>query len=304
MNQTTVTRAISVTPQSSRGRENEHRPPETTRRTALRRLGLAGTALLSGCIARPPGEQRADDVDPSPSSVFTATFDRVGRADAYRLSYRWRHRDRRWRLPLSVERSEYESAVAAERSVPRCYDDALTAPLADRVATALSERLDAARVESAFDRLRAATAFVRSRRYVTDEAATGEIEYPKYVAETLVENGGDCEDFAVLLAGVLAASQFGYDPHLVFFPSHVGLGLDPAAVEIEDPPLVTAGDRTYYYVDATIPADLGAVPDEYDPDGVVAVYDGTWRVCDLPALCEHVADAVVENGVGDPLDYV
>jgi hypothetical protein len=48
-------------------------------------------------------------------------------------------------------------------------------------------------------------------------------DYPKYGIETLVENGGDCEDKAALLVALL--NTFGFDAILVNTPGHMAAAM-------------------------------------------------------------------------------
>lgn len=220
------------------------------------------------------------------------------------MTYRWSHGGRRFRVALSLPRQRYLSAKRAARSVPRCYADAIGNSLCVRAASQLGRQLDSAGVDSPVARIAAAASFARHVRYVTDREAAGTVEYPKYVAETLTENGGDCEDVAALLAGVLSAPPFDYDADFVFFSGHVGVGVDPAALGAPVEPLLAAGGRDYYYVDASTHVPLGRVPEQYRDPGVVAVYDGGWRVVDAGALAEHATETVATGDMGDLRDYV
>ncbi len=49
------------------------------------------------------------------------------------------------------------------------------------------------------------------------------VEYPKYPTEMLVDRKGDCEDSAILMAGLL--DILGYDTVLLQYPDHMVLGI-------------------------------------------------------------------------------
>jgi hypothetical protein len=51
----------------------------------------------------------------------------------------------------------------------------------------------------------------------------GGVEYPKYPVEMLVDGRGDCEDAAILMAGLLDA--LGYDTVLLSYSDHMALGI-------------------------------------------------------------------------------
>ncbi|MDI7278270.1 MAG: hypothetical protein QME94_20010, partial [Anaerolineae bacterium] len=50
-----------------------------------------------------------------------------------------------------------------------------------------------------------------------------EIEYPKYPIESLMEEKGDCEDHAILMAALL--KRMGYDVALLLCPGHAAVGV-------------------------------------------------------------------------------
>lgn len=291
-------------PQPNDEGESGRAGPTVDRRTVLATVGFLGTAVGSGCIAGVTEGGRTVDEVRSPSDVDEPSFARDVRDEHYRLSYRWRALGRRWRLGVSVAAEGYRSATRASRSVPRCYDEAMASQVARRAAGSLSGALDAAGVESPVERLRAVTQYIRSLEYVRDGAATGEREYPKYVAQTLVEGGGDCEDAAFLLAGVLAAPAFGHEVALLCLSGHVGVGVRLALIETSAGPLLSVGGREYLYLDPTIDVPPGRIPESYVDPGVIAVYDGAWQWVDLAALTEHAHATFERGGPMDPRDYL
>ncbi|MFC7136371.1 hypothetical protein ACFQRB_07125 [Halobaculum litoreum] len=105
-----------------------------------------------------------------------------------------------------------------------------------------------------------------------------------------MDHVGDCEDYAALLAGVVAAPPFDLDPALVLLPGHVGVGVDPDAVGADGLPTLRVAGREYLYLDATYRVGLGTLPADHD-EGVVAVRDGGWLVGDPGAFAAHVREA-------------
>lgn len=65
--------------------------------------------------------------------------------------------------------------------------------------------------------------FVQSLSYTSDLVTTGYDEYPRYPIETLVDNGGDCEDTAILTAALL--HELGYGVVLIRLPGHMAVGI-------------------------------------------------------------------------------
>ncbi|WP_435062933.1 hypothetical protein [Halobaculum sp. EA56] len=228
------------------------------------------------------------------------------RGGSYRLRFRWRDRGAARSLSVEVPADRYREARTAERTLGETFRAALEDDLAGSVARALATRLDAAGVDTAGGRLRGALAFVRSLPYATDAGSTGAVEYPRYVPETLVDCEGDCEDYAALLAGVLAAPPFDCDPALVILPGHAAVGVAPDAPGVgadaggDAVATVRAGGREYVYLDATYDHPIGTLPASEHGREVVAVHDGRWRLGDPGAMIEHVGGAV-DSGVSlDP----
>ncbi len=68
-----------------------------------------------------------------------------------------------------------------------------------------------------------AVSFVQSLPYTFDNVTTPYDEYPRYPVETLVDNGGDCEDTSILMAAVLQG--MGYGVVLITPPKHCAVGV-------------------------------------------------------------------------------
>ncbi len=110
--------------------------------------------------------------------------------------------------------------------------------------------------------------FVQQIPYVTDDNTNsytegilpryamyvkGGVEYPKYPAEMLVDGRGDCEDAAILMAGLLDA--LGYDTVLLRYSDHMALGIrmnefNPYYAKYT-PRYFTHEGQHYYYVEGT-----------------------------------------------------
>ena len=101
--------------------------------------------------------------------------------------------------------------------------------------------------------------FVQSIPYVYDEDSTGKKEFQKYPLETLYDFGGDCEDFSILLAGIL--KELGYGVILLEYTDHVAVG-----VSGDDSVYGTYYEyngKNYFYVETTSYRDIGDMPEEY-----------------------------------------
>lgn len=293
--------------------------PSTTRRGFLGTAALLGSAAVTGCLGSAPRRDDSRiDVD-LPDSVSNAAFARTRTDGQYRLQFRWRNGGE-WQVEFDVPISEYEATVTASRTLSSVIDDAYENDACRALATSIDESLDAANVDDPLDRVRVATSFVRALQYATDAMGTGKKEYPKYAVETLVENEGDCEDFAAIFAGIFAAPEFDLAPELLVIPGHTGIGLSAAALgltgsagnasdsgpasESADVPTHCIDGTEYLYVDPTYPVGLGVVPKPYREYDVVATYDGHWTVHDQHALASHLGQSVMGEGISDPTKYL
>jgi len=110
----------------------------------------------------------------------------------------------------------------------------------------------------------------RNIRYESDAKISKRGEYWKFPVETLVSGSGDCEDIALLLAGLF--KNAGFNVILVDFKTHIGLGLalDPDLLQNiygNQVPLdfYELNGVKYYYLETTSLNDylLGEVPDKF-----------------------------------------
>lgn len=320
---------MSPTPHSNSPPQNT---ASTTRRGFLNKTAVASasallaTSGLAGCLGSAPDKAGAAARVDLPESVSDRSFSRDLVDADFALSYAWTFGPD-WQVDLTIPRARYEAAKAAPRSLAKVFDEAKRSRISRQLATDLTNALDDLGVNDPIDRIRVVASFVRSLQYATDEEGTGKKEYPRYVAETLVENTGDCEDFAAILAGIFASPEFDADPRLVILPGHTGIALDVASLDLEGyttttkPATNNADDadetdrdnrvlevldidgREYLYIDPTWPVRPGVVPEEYREYDVVATYDGHWHLHDFDALLEHLKQSV-DQGIADPTKYV
>jgi hypothetical protein len=98
-------------------------------------------------------------------------------------------------------------------------------------------------------------ALVQSLPYFKDAA----IDYPRYPIETLVDNGGDCEDTAILTAAMLR--EMGYGVVLINPPGHMAVGVKCSSCSGTS---YTYEGAKYYYLETTVTNyKIGQIPDEY-----------------------------------------
>lgn len=103
--------------------------------------------------------------------------------------------------------------------------------------------------------------FVQSLRYTSDDVTTGYDEYPRFPVETLVDDGGDCEDTSILFATLVIL--LGYGTVYLNPEGHVAVG-----VLGEEGILgyyFQYDERRYYYCETTGDGwGIGDIPEEYE----------------------------------------
>jgi len=121
---------------------------------------------------------------------------------------------------------------------------------------------------------------VQSLPYTVDSVTTSFDEYPRYPIETLVDNGGDCEDTSILLAAIV--DKLGYGVALIMPPAHVAVGI--AGEESRPGRYWEYAGTKYYYLETTGEGfRIGEVPSVYSkatahvyPIGPVAILMHDW----------------------------
>lgn len=174
--------------------------------------------------------------------------------------YSWQYPDYGKTFRLNIDISYYDYNYFASKA--RTYDYAAYArDAADVTAvTMVADSLRNIAVESGFtseyDIVSFIAAFVQALEYQEDLAYKGYREYPKYPIETLFEQGGDCEDTAVLLAKLLKTLGFG--AVLLESKDHMAVG-----VQTSGRGNLSYDGNEYYYIETTEPRwRVGEVPDD------------------------------------------
>lgn len=108
--------------------------------------------------------------------------------------------------------------------------------------------------------------FVQSIPYESDLQSTGHQEWPKYPIETLYENCGDCEDKAILLAGIL--KECGYDVSFIQLTEHIVVGIN---VPYEGT-YATYNNKNYIVLEATSEGwNIGQLSRKFDAALVIPI---------------------------------
>lgn len=199
--------------------------------------------------------------------------------------YSWPYGGKEWTWELSINQSMYDYFKEMPRPPTVDYSVYVTNPQDDPYIDRLVEDINEAAAKanySEYQTVEFATAFVQSLPYTVDSATSPFDEYPRYPIETLVDNGGDCEDTSILLASIL--NSMGYEVILILLPEHCAVGVKGEG-NIYGIYWEYAGEK-YFYIETTASGwAIGELPDEYAgasahlyPMVPVPVIDHDWHL--------------------------
>jgi len=167
-----------------------------------------------------------------------------------------------WKITIPKNLYEYYRAQPHERSKLTTYKMYVISekdkPYLDAMITKLKESgKEKGYTES--EVIMNVIAFIQGLPYFKDNVSTVYDEYPRYPIETLVDNGGDCEDTAILTAAFLR--EMGYGVVLINPPGHMAVGVKCSSCKGT---YWTYNDEKYYYLETTGTGfTVGQVPKEY-----------------------------------------
>jgi len=221
-----------------------------------------------------PTAELPEDIQKAPSSEDFITRD-----------YSWPYGGKEWTWELVVYQSMYDYFKEMPRPPTMNYSVYVTNPMDDPYIDRLVEDINEAAAKenySEYQTVEFATAFVQNLPYTTDSATSPFDEYPRYPIETLVDNGGDCEDTSILLASIL--NSMGYGVILIELPGHCAVGVK-GGDNVYGTYWEYAGEK-YFYIETTNSGwAIGEIPDEYAeasadlyPMVPVPVIDHDWHL--------------------------
>jgi len=142
--------------------------------------------------------------------------------------------------------------------------------------------------------LRAVQTLTAGIDYATDRESTGSVEYVRFPAETLVDGEGDCDDKAVLLAGMLASDAFDCRTALLMPEGHCATLVArtdlPSTLLASDPLTVVLGGTEFVYVEAVEAVTPGTTARNYGTRPRLAAYTDRWHVLDARAIATATGD--------------
>ena len=203
--------------------------------------------------------------------------------------------DRTANVQVAVPKAHYQRVVDADHSFAETFLAARRQPYLTTVTAELAER-----APDRASAIRAAQSLAVRIAYATDEESTEQFEFIRYPAETLVHGCGDCEDKAILLAGLLSRPPLDCRTALLIVPGHCATLVAREDVSREliaaDPLLVTLGGTDYVYFEAVERIQPGRAALDYGDRPEVAAYDGHWTVLNVEVLLKWGWEALDRHG--------
>jgi hypothetical protein len=201
------------------------------------------------------------------SAAFILPFEVVSaQSDYYSKEFEWNYDNRQWTWRLDIPKALYD----AYKSVPVStrtrnglegygYLTTTNDPYLRSLAQKLNETSKQMGYDS-YDEVSFVLAFVQSLPYTSDSATSGHDEYPRFPIETIVDDGGDCEDTSILFATITLIMNYG--TIYINPPNHYAVGI--LGEKIPGGYYWTVNDQKYYFCETTGNGfKIGDLPDEY-----------------------------------------
>ncbi len=193
-------------------------------------------------------------------------------SDIITMQYDWRYAGTEWTWTLNLPRALYDYYREMPRPPTEDYSVYVTHPEDDSHLEMLVEEIEEAAISEGFDEwetVNFAVSFVQSLPYTSDSVTTPYDEYPRYPIETLVDNGGDCEDTSILMAAIL--HEMGYGVVLLSLPGHWAVGI--LGGEGIDGTYWEHNGKKYFYLETTGQGwQIGELPPKFQGEAA-HIYD-------------------------------
>lgn len=186
----------------------------------------------------------------------------------YDKSFAWDYKGQHWTWNLSIPVDLYNAYKSVPvstrtRNGPAGYGFLTTTQ--DHYIQTLAQKLNETTTQlgyKSFDQISFVLAFVQSLPYASDNVTEGYNEYPRFPIETLVDDGGDCEDTSILLASLTVS--MGYGTVYINPPNHYAVGILGNDLQGTYWTYPEGSNKTYYYSETTGNGfTIGQLPDEF-----------------------------------------
>ena len=255
--------------------ENTQQPLRVHRNRSLRTAipgfsAFLATAILllapAGCSTALTTSPAPDEEHFEPPAAAVTQRQAPGGGEFIEKSFDWsywRFRDVTWNWSASIPASLYEHYTSKPRPRTKNYSvyatDEHDREIIDDLSQTLAGQAETLGLDE-FETIHFIATFVQHLAYTTDAETTGFDNYARYPIETLVEEGGDCEDTAILLGKIMVALD--YDVVLIRLPAHIALGVLEGK-KFSGTYYPYKGGH-YFYLESTGEAGrIGMVPEEY-----------------------------------------
>jgi hypothetical protein len=245
------------------------------RRYVFFTIAICSLLILAGCGF--PASPTPAPSQPSPPEPTVEVPEVIGETEQstelITRNYVWEYGGRQWTWEMQIPRSLYDYYHGIPRPPTPNYSVYVTHPLDDMLIELLVSELKRAAQEEGFSDFQIvefAISFVQSLPHTADSVTTPYDEYPRYPIETLVDNGGDCEDTSILTASLLY--QLGYGVVLIIFPGeHCAVGV--LGGEGIYGTYFKHNGGEYFYLETTNTGwGIGMIPEEYE-DAAAHIFD-------------------------------
>lgn len=190
------------------------------------------------------------------STPLILTHQAAAQTDGYyNKSFAWDYNGKHWTWNLSIPvdlYNAYKSVPVSTRTQngPAGYGFLTTTK--DQYIQVLAQKLNETTTQlgyNSYDSVSFVLAFVQSLPYTSDKVTTGYDEYPRFPIETLVDDGGDCEDTAILFASLTLS--MGYGTVYISPPNHYAVGILGNDLQGTYWTYPEGSNNTYYYCETT-----------------------------------------------------
>lgn len=186
----------------------------------------------------------------------------------YDKTFSWDYAGKHWNWNLSIPTALYEAykdvpVSTRTRNGPSGYGYLTTTE--DAYVRMVAQKLNETATElgyGSYEKVSFVLAFVQSLPYTSDNVTEGYNEYPRFPIETLVDDGGDCEDTSILFATITLIMGYGsvyVNPTNHYAVGILGDNLKGTYWEYPD----NSGHK-YYYCETTGDGfKIGVLPDQF-----------------------------------------
>jgi heme/copper-type cytochrome/quinol oxidase subunit 2 len=204
----------------------------------------------------------------TPLLYIQPTLAQTSQTQYIEKSFAWDYNGKHWTWNLSIPQALYDAYKSVPvstrtRNGPGGYGFLTTTQdyYIQSLALKLNDTANSMHYGS-YDKVSFALAFVQSLQYASDNVTEGFNEYPRFPIETLVDDGGDCEDTSILFASITLI--MGYGTVYISPPNHYAVGILGNGLRGTSWTYPKDSNNTYYYCETTGNGfKIGQLPDEF-----------------------------------------